>query len=143
MASVLTSTPPTHPPTRRYPVSGVSGSQPHWPGGEVVRHARLARGWSQARLIHQMRQVAAAMTPPRTLAVDAAMAVTLSRWENGHQRPGSFYGQVLGAALGLSRTQMYLPAPAGDTPPDDETDPSQPAAEIISLTDRLRRSRQP
>jgi transcriptional regulator with XRE-family HTH domain len=65
--------------------------------GALVRNARQARGWSQLRLIAELRQRAAddGVTLPST----AAMKVTVSRWENGHQDPGGFYEALLARAF--------------------------------------------
>lgn len=76
---------------------------------ELLRQARNARGWSSARLRHQLRQVAESRG--LHLASDNGLRIMLSRWENGHSRPDAMYRMLLqevfdlpAAALGLERS---------------------------------------
>ena len=57
--------------------------------GTPLQALRLARGWSQARLGVELKCVAARRG--RRLQVTEHLISTISRWENGHRRPSSFY----------------------------------------------------
>ncbi|WP_280253490.1 helix-turn-helix domain-containing protein [Nocardia abscessus] len=72
----------------------------------LLRSARRARGWSQARLITALREQAERdrvrlMTP-------ASLRVALSRWENGHVVPDEVHSRLLCRVLELDE---------GDVPP--------------------------
>jgi transcriptional regulator with XRE-family HTH domain len=68
--------------------------------GAYVRNQRRRRGWSQLRLIHALRLASAHLN--WQLPDDASMIASLSRWENGHRRPGEFYRRLLCMVFGLA-----------------------------------------
>ncbi len=80
--------------------------------GGYVRAQRRARGWSQLRLIHSLRLAAADLH--WQLPDDASMIASVSRWENGHRRPGEFYRRLLCVVFDLAADALEgdLPAPA-------------------------------
>lgn len=58
--------------------------------GESLRELRHARGWSQRRLCQELRKEAARRG--RNVGVTVEM---ISKWENDHKRPDSFYRDLL------------------------------------------------
>jgi hypothetical protein len=60
----------------------------------AIRSQRMARGWSQTGLIARLR--AAAAQQGYRIPSDPSMKTMLSKWENGHNYPGSFYADLLG-----------------------------------------------
>lgn len=68
--------------------------------GTMIRGARNARGWSQARLISAMRT--RAVQDGVQLIAPESLRVMLSRWENGHHDPDTFHAGLLAKVLELS-----------------------------------------
>lgn len=64
-----------------------------------IRSARMARGWSQARLIRELGRVAE--TRGIHLMSPESLRVALSRWENGHFQPTGEHAQLLQTVLGI------------------------------------------
>lgn len=54
---------------------------------------RIERGWSQARLVSQLRSVAAERGSE--LPAASTLIQQVSRWENGHKEPSDFYRDLL------------------------------------------------
>ena len=71
-----------------------------------LKAARLARGWSQSRLIHALRQQAEDMG--LRLPASASLKTQVSRWENGHCTPDEFYRQLFQAVFGQSDVDLGL-----------------------------------
>jgi transcriptional regulator with XRE-family HTH domain len=77
----------------------------------LIAQARRERGWSQLRLLGQLRLVAQAAGI--ALSDDAALRITLSGWENGHHQPGKVYQRLLCDALELTESDLGFASPAG------------------------------
>jgi transcriptional regulator with XRE-family HTH domain len=69
-----------------------------------IAQARHERGWSQLRLLGQLRL--APQAAGIALPDDAALRITLSGWENGHHRPGKVYQRLLCHALELTESDL-------------------------------------
>ncbi|MXQ57535.1 hypothetical protein GSE51_07955 [Streptomyces sp. XHT-2] len=92
-----------------------------------LREARTGRGWSQPRLVRELRQAAAQRG--HQLPSDASVKRRIASWENGHSVPDDFYGPLLcdaftasAAELGLSHGELKDAAlldAAYPTSPDD------------------------
>jgi transcriptional regulator with XRE-family HTH domain len=65
---------------------------------EALRAARKQKGWSQPRLLAQMRHVASRQG--KTLAKDESMRL-MTRWENAEAEPDEFHSQLLSCAPAL------------------------------------------
>jgi transcriptional regulator with XRE-family HTH domain len=78
-----------------------------------LKAARTARGWSQARVIHDMQRYAAAAGVP--VASPDSLKTQLSRWENGHRMPDAVHRQILRAVFGMTDDQLGFTSPAGNT----------------------------
>lgn len=57
-----------------------------------LKAARLTVGWSQPQAIQRLRHLAADLG--EWLPETQTLRVQLSRWENGHRRPGGFYQRL-------------------------------------------------
>ncbi|MFD6293991.1 hypothetical protein ACFWFU_04060 [Streptomyces sp. NPDC060235] len=71
-----------------------------------LRQARTDRGWSQPRLVRELRQAAARRG--HQLPSDASVKRRIASWENGHSFPDDFYGPLLCEAYGLSAAELGL-----------------------------------
>ena len=80
-----------------------------------LTQARKDRNWSQARLIAQLRLAGRAAGV--TLPDDSALRVTLSRWENGQNRPSEMYIGLLCDALEVTAADIGLSSLQTDPPP--------------------------
>lgn len=92
-------------PQRSEPIPArraVPPDPPAWDAdtGARVRQIRLARGWSQRRLIYAMRM--AARREHRELPADESMISMVSRWENGRRIPDEYNRRLLCDALEVS-----------------------------------------
>ncbi|WP_415854299.1 hypothetical protein [Sinomonas sp. G460-2] len=78
--------------------------------GTALRDARAARKWSQVKAAHEYARAAARLdiAPPEP----DTLRITISRWENGHQRPDEVSRRVLRHLYGLSDADLGAPAPA-------------------------------
>ena len=78
--------------------------------GSALRDARAARKWSQVKAAHEYARAAARLdiAPPEP----DTLRITISRWENGHQRPDEVSRRVLRHLYGLSDADFGAPAPA-------------------------------
>lgn len=87
--------------------------------GGLIRAARRARGWSQARLIAALRERAEIDHIPLMSAT--SLRIALSRWENNHHQPDDVHTELLCRVLDLTPSPASaspaIPAPAD--PPDD------------------------
>ncbi|AZK94899.1 hypothetical protein [Streptomyces tsukubensis] len=68
--------------------------------GTQLLSARRSRGWSQARLIRELRT--AAGRKGQALPADASVKRRIASWENNHGVPDEFYAGLLCEALGLA-----------------------------------------
>lgn len=75
----------------------------------LLREARLSRGWSSARLRHEVTRVANRRGIP--VASDSSLRVLISRWENGHSEPDDINRSLLQEVYGLDARALGL---AGD-----------------------------
>lgn len=71
-----------------------------------LREARTSRGWSQPRLVRELRQAAARRGQP--LPSDASVKRRIASWENGHSLPDGFYGPLLCDVYGTSAAELGL-----------------------------------
>ncbi|MGD1224974.1 hypothetical protein AB9Q10_41895 [Streptomyces krungchingensis] len=71
-----------------------------------LRQARTDRGWSQPRLVGELRRAAARRG--HQLPADASVKRRIASWENSHSVPDSFYGPLLCEAYGLSAAELGL-----------------------------------
>src|SRR3954453_28745 len=80
-----------------------------------IRDARVQLGWSQARLISELRLVA----DRKGLSLPAAetMKSRVSRWENGHARPDDFYRPLLREALAVDDHALGVDSPCNQPVP--------------------------
>jgi transcriptional regulator with XRE-family HTH domain len=77
--------------------------------GSRIRDARHARGWSQARLVHEIERRltgAGALT-----ATAASLKVYVSEWENGHRAVGLEYRKVLRSIFGMTDAELFQNVP--------------------------------
>lgn len=70
----------------------------------VLRSARRARGWSQARLISALQEQAD--RDHVVLMTTASLRVALSRWENGHVVPDGVHSRLLCRVLELDEADI-------------------------------------
>lgn len=71
-----------------------------------LREARTGRGWSQPRLVRELRRAAAQRG--HQLPSDASVKRRIASWENGHSSPDDFYGPLLCDAFATSPTELGL-----------------------------------
>ncbi|MFE2737346.1 hypothetical protein [Streptomyces sp. NPDC059349] len=103
-----------------------------------LRQARTARGWSQPRLVRELRQAAARRG--HQLPADASVKRRIASWENGHSVPDDFYGPLLCEAYGLSAAELGLNHESGqDTSLMDVSYPAS-ADDAIEAVGRLWRA---
>ncbi|MEU0437645.1 hypothetical protein ABZ153_39840 [Streptomyces sp. NPDC006290] len=103
-----------------------------------LRQARTARGWSQPRLVRELRQAAARRG--HQLPADASVKRRIASWENGHSVPDDFYGPFLCEAYGLSTAELALNHESGlDTSLMDVSYPASPD-DAIEAVGRLWRA---
>ncbi|MEV5779932.1 hypothetical protein AB0L42_02780 [Streptomyces sp. NPDC052287] len=103
-----------------------------------LRQARTARGWSQPRLVRELRQAAARRG--HQLPADASVKRRIASWENGHSVPDDFYGPLLCEAYGLSAAELALNHEGGrHTSLMDVSYPASPD-DAIEAVDRLWRA---
>lgn len=80
--------------------------------GVRLRKARTARGWSQPRLVRELRQIAARRG--HQLPADASVKRRIASWENGHSVPDEFYGPLLAEAFGTGAAELGLSHSGGE-----------------------------
>ncbi|GGY88528.1 hypothetical protein [Streptomyces poonensis] len=71
-----------------------------------LRQARTDRGWSQPRLVRELRQAAARRG--HQLPADSSVKRRIASWENGHSVPDDFYGPLLCEVYGVSAPELGL-----------------------------------
>lgn len=79
---------------------------------ERLRAARVARGWSQNRLIHEI-ELYAARRAVRVVST-ASLKVYVSDWENGRRVVSAPYTTILRALFGLTDAELFgsvVPSP--------------------------------
>ena len=69
-----------------------------------LQAARTERGWSQARLVHELRRCAA----PSGIGLpgDSSLKAQISRWENGRVEPDATYRRLLREIYGLDDAEL-------------------------------------
>lgn len=74
-----------------------------------LRQARATRGWSLMRTAHELQSCAAS----RGFALPELkhLKTMLSRWENGHIKPGDTYAPLFCEIYGLTERDLGLPQP--------------------------------
>lgn len=84
-----------------------------------IKAARVARGWSQARLVSELSRMAARQG--KHLPDPATVKSRVSRWENGHSKPDDFYRQLLREAFGMDDRELGFewPSPVLPTSAED------------------------
>ncbi|MGW2783262.1 hypothetical protein ACWC3X_18750 [Streptomyces populi] len=103
-----------------------------------LRQARTDRGWSQPRLVRELRQ--AATRRGHQLPSDASVKRRIASWENGHSVPDDFYGPLLCEAYGLSAVELGLNHEGGrNTSLMDVSYPASPD-DAIEAVDQLWRA---
>ncbi|MFC9964367.1 helix-turn-helix domain-containing protein [Nocardia ignorata] len=85
--------------------------------GSLIRAARHARGWSQARLLSALR--AQASIERITLMSPDSLRVALSRWENGHIVPDPVHTRLLCHVLNLPLADSTTESESVREPSDD------------------------
>jgi transcriptional regulator with XRE-family HTH domain len=75
-----------------------------------LRAARLARGWTQQRVVAEVSRLAAGRHEP--IANRASLKTLLSRWENGRQVPDAVYQRLLREVFGLDDAELGFHQPA-------------------------------
>lgn len=70
----------------------------------ALKRARVDREWSQTRLVAAMEAEARRLRKP--IAGRASLKTQLSRWENGHLTPDSFYQQLFQSIYGMTASQL-------------------------------------
>ncbi|MCX5560730.1 helix-turn-helix transcriptional regulator [Streptomyces sp. NBC_00038] len=97
-----------------------------------LREARTGRGWSQPRLVRELRQAAARRG--HQLPSDASVKRRIASWENGHSSPDDFYGPLLCDAFGMSAAELGLNhGGAHDSALLDAAYPASPDAAIQTV----------
>ncbi|PTM87643.1 hypothetical protein [Streptomyces sp. VMFN-G11Ma] len=97
-----------------------------------LRQARVGRGWSQPRLVRELRQ--AALRRGHQLPSDASVKRRIASWENGHSTPDDFYGPLLCEAYDLTAAELGLNHEgARDTEILDATYPASPEGAIDTV----------
>ncbi len=76
-----------------------------------LRQARLARGWSQERLVREIERYAKRHLSD--VASTASLRVYISEWENGRRSISPRYGAVLRGLLGITDSEL-MGQSAGD-----------------------------
>ncbi|MFG1913727.1 helix-turn-helix transcriptional regulator [Micromonospora sp. NPDC048898] len=70
-----------------------------------LRRARVARGWSQARLVHEIEQYSRQRLV--TVASTNSLGVYVSDWENGRRKISSSYAAILRRLLGTTDDELF------------------------------------
>jgi transcriptional regulator with XRE-family HTH domain len=102
-------------------MTAVGDAIPAW--AIALRTARRHRGWSQLRLVHELRAVADEARR-KQLPSDESMVRRVSSWENGAHQPDELYQQLLAAVFpeliadGSDRAADSPPSPAQRPLPD-------------------------
>ncbi|MEW2409932.1 hypothetical protein [Streptomyces griseoviridis] len=76
------------------------------PVHERLRQFRAERGWSQPRLVRELRR--AATKRGHQLPSDESVKRRIASWENGHSTPDGFYGALIGDVYGVSAQEIGL-----------------------------------
>lgn len=74
------------------------------PAATRLQAARLSLGWTQARLIYELQQVAAELGT--SLQSRASLAVSVSRWENGKRRVGREHQRLFRAVYRMTDVEL-------------------------------------
>lgn len=113
--------------------TGVKGRHAMKPTSVRLREARAGRGWSQPRLVRELRQVAAQRG--HQLPSDASVKRRIASWENGHSTPDDFYGPLLCVAFAASAAELGLSyGEPKDAPVFDAVYPASPDDAIQTVS---------
>lgn len=119
-------------------MEGATTTNPTQSVGSHLRAARTNRGWSQPRLVRELRTLAARRG--HQLPADASVKRRIASWENCHSVPDEFYGPLICEALGLSAAELGLNhIGSQDSALLDATYPTSPEAAFDNI-DRLWRA---
>jgi len=88
--------------------------------GQQLQRARRERGWSQAKLIHEIEHYARRHL--LTIASTASLRVYVSEWENGRRTVAPPYTGILRALLGLTDAELFDRPSPGALPAADGYD---------------------
>ncbi len=113
--------------------TGVKGHVFMKPTSARLREARISRGWSQPRLVRELRQ--AATQRGHQLPSDTSVKRRIASWENGHSTPDDFYGPLLCDAFAVSAAELGLNhGEAKDAPVLDAAYPASPDDAIQTVS---------
>lgn len=84
-----------------------------------LRQARLTRGWSQARLVHEIEQYARQHNP--TVASNTSLRVYVSEWENERRKVSAEYAGILRKLLGHTDDELFHPSNKTEAQSDSYT----------------------
>jgi transcriptional regulator with XRE-family HTH domain len=76
----------------------------------LLQAARLALGWTQGRLLHEMVTVANALGEP--IQESASLKVSISKWENGNRQVGRRYRRLFRAVYRMTDAELGFAAGA-------------------------------
>ncbi len=103
------------------------------PTSARLREARISRGWSQPRLVREIRQ--AATQRGHQLPSDTSVKRRIASWENDHSTPDDFYGPLLCDAFAVSAAELGLShGEAKDSPVLDAAYPASPDDAIQTVS---------
>ncbi|MEH0446406.1 hypothetical protein QA811_22705 [Streptomyces sp. B21-102] len=103
------------------------------PTSAHLREARISRGWSQPRLVRELRQVATQRG--HQLPSDTSVKRRIASWENDHSTPDDFYGPLLCDAFAVSAAELGLNhGEAKDAPVLDAAYPASPDDAIQTVS---------
>jgi tetratricopeptide (TPR) repeat protein len=83
--------------------------------GELVEVILGLTGWTQVRLVHELRASARSLQEPEPLGLDP---VTVNRWRRGRQRPSPYYSRLLQHLHSRVSREAIEPRPSIRQPPD-------------------------
>lgn len=113
--------------------TGVKGHVFMKPTSAHLREARISRGWSQPRLVRELRQVATQRG--HQLPSDTSVKRRIASWENDHSTPDDFYGPLLCDAFAVSAAELGLNhGEAKDAPVLDAAYPASPDDAIQTVS---------
>jgi transcriptional regulator with XRE-family HTH domain len=78
-------------------------------GGNALRAALQAKGWSYSRLAVELRR--RAERDGVTLPKHESLVTLITRWVNNRQQPDGFYRDLLSRTLGLPQSELFDDAP--------------------------------
>ncbi len=97
-----------------------------------LRQARDRRGWSQARLVHEIEQYAD--RHGYAVASTVSLRVYVSEWEHGRRRISAEYATILRALFGLTDGELFGPQHAAAVDGYDDLVQQIESAHAVSRT---------